>query len=329
MNIDGDSTGGRKSADVMPIAPATDLSIAPLGGHMMSRLTRSGALLLFAFVIVAWGLNWTVTKLIVTQVSPLWTAAIRTAIGTLALLAMLAASRQFSIPKRGDIPVVLAISLFHMVAFAALMTAGLKYVPVGRSIVLGYTTPLWVAPGAWLLLKEHLSARQLVGLVIGLTGLAFMFDPSAFDWANHEAVLGNSLLLLSALAWSVSILYTRAHHWLATPFQLVFWQALLATILLTLLALLFEGEPHIRWSNPLILWFAYSGLAGTALGFWAMTVVGRSVPATTTSLGILATPLVGIVSSAAFLGEQVDRLLLIAAAMIIVGIGIGTFRRAP
>jgi drug/metabolite transporter (DMT)-like permease len=186
-----------------------------------------------------------------------------------------------------------------------------------------------VAPGAWLLLKEHLSARQLVGLVIGLTGLAFMFDPSAFDWANHEAVLGNSLLLLSALAWSVSILYTRAHHWLATPFQLVFWQALLATILLTLLALLFEGEPHIRWSNPLILWFAYSGLAGTALGFWAMTVVGRSVPATTTSLGILATPLVGIVSSAAFLGEQVDRLLLIAAAMIIVGIGIGTFRRAP
>jgi hypothetical protein len=129
MNIDGDSTGGCKSADVAPIAPATDVSIAPLGGHMMSRLTRSGALLLFAFVIVAWGLNWTVTKLIVTQVSPLWTAAIRTAIGTLALLAMLAASRQFRIPKRGDIPVVLAISLFHMVAFAALMTAASSMSP--------------------------------------------------------------------------------------------------------------------------------------------------------------------------------------------------------
>src|SRR5688500_18094777 len=124
---------------------------------MTSRSAKSGAaLLLFAFVIAAWGLNWTVTKLIVTQVTPLWTTSIRTGIGTLALLAMLGASKQFIIPKRGDIPVILAISLFHMVAFAALMTTGLKYVPVGRSIVLGYTTPLWVAPGAWLLLNEAL-----------------------------------------------------------------------------------------------------------------------------------------------------------------------------
>jgi drug/metabolite transporter (DMT)-like permease len=293
-----------------------------------SRSTKSGALLLFAFVIVAWGLNWTVTKLIVTQVTPLWTTAIRTGIGALALLAMLAASKQFRIPKRGDVPVVLAISLFHMVAFAALMTTGLKYVPVGRSIVLGYTTPLWVAPAAWLLLKEDLAARQVIGIVIGLTGLAIMFNPSAFDWTNRDAVLGNGLLLLSALACSVSILYTRAHRWIATPFQLVFWQALLATILLTILALIIEGELHMVWSDTLIMWFAYSGLVGTALGFWAMTVVGRSVPATTTSLGILATPIVGIASSVAFLGEQVDQALLIATTMIIVGIGIGSFSRS-
>jgi drug/metabolite transporter (DMT)-like permease len=293
-----------------------------------SRSTKSGALLLFAFVIVAWGLNWTVTKLIVTQVTPLWTTAIRTGIGALALLAMLAASKQFRIPKRGDVPVVLAISLFHMVAFAALMTTGLKYVPVGRSIVLGYTTPLWVAPAAWLLLKEDLAARQVIGIVIGLTGLAIMFNPSAFDWTNCDAVLGNGLLLLSALAWSVSILYTRAHRWIATPFQLVFWQALLATILLTILALIIEGELHIVWSDTLIMWFAYSGLVGTALGFWAMTVVARSVPATTTSLGILATPIVGIASSVAFLGEQVDQALLVATTMIIVGIGIGSFSRS-
>jgi drug/metabolite transporter (DMT)-like permease len=82
------------------------------------------------------------------------------------------------------------------------------------------------------------------------------------------------------------------------------------------------------WSDTLIMWFAYSGLVGIALGFWAMTVVGRSVPATTTSLGILATPIVGIASSAAFLGEQVDALLLLAAMMIIAGIGIGTFGRS-
>jgi drug/metabolite transporter (DMT)-like permease len=295
---------------------------------MRSPSAKSAALLLLAFVILAWGLNWTVTKLIVADVPPLSTTAIRTGIAVLALLAMLAASKQLSVPKRGDIPVVLAISLFHMVAFSALMTAGLKYVPVGRSIVLGYTTPLWVAPGAWLLLKEDLPARRVIGIVIGLTGLGVMFNPLAFDWSDREAVFGNGLLLLSALAWSVSILYTRAHRWVSTPFQLVFWQALLATILLTILALIIEGVPHIVWSSTLVVAFAYSALVGTALAFWAMAVVSRSVPATTTSLGILATPVVGIASSVAFLGEEVDQALLIATAMIIAGIGIGTFSRS-
>ena len=295
---------------------------------MTSRLTKPGALVLFTFVIAAWGLNWTVTKLIVTQVAPLWTTAIRTGIGAVALLIMLAGSKQFTIPKRADFPDILAISLFHMVAFSALMTTGLKYVPVGRSIVLGYTTPLWVAPAAWLLLQEDLSARQVTGIFIGLTGLAVMFNPSAFEWGDRDALLGNGLLLLSAVAWSISILYTRAHRWIATPFQLVFWQALLATVVLTILALVIEGKLHIVWSGTLMMWFAYSGLVGTALGFWAMTVVGRSVPATTTSLGILATPVVGIGSSVAVLGEQVDQALLIAAAMIIVGIGVGTFKHS-
>ena len=81
-------------------APAIDVQIAPIGDLVMARLTTSGALLLFAFVNVAWGLNWTVTKLIVMHVPPLWTAAIRTGIGALALLAMLAASKQFSALSR-------------------------------------------------------------------------------------------------------------------------------------------------------------------------------------------------------------------------------------
>jgi drug/metabolite transporter (DMT)-like permease len=76
------------------------------------------------------------------------------------------------------------------------------------------------------------------------------------------------------------------------------------------------------------MWFAYSGLVGTALGFWAMTVVGRRVPATTASLGILATPVVRIARSAVLLGEQIDQALLVAAAMIAAGFTIGSFSRS-
>ena len=287
-------------------------------------LARRTALALFVLIVIVWGLNWTVTKDLVAHVTPLWTAAIRTALAAVALFALLTCLGKLVVPKRGDLAIVGAIGLFHMVAFSALMTAGLKYVPAGRSIVLGYTTPLWVAPASWLLLKEPMPPLRALGVLIGMAGLGVMFNPLTFDWGDGRAVYGNALLLLSALAWSVSILYTRAHRWISTPFQLVFWEAALASVVLVALALAFEGPPRIVWTGRLALGFGYSGLVSTALGFWAMAVVNRSVPATATALGILATPAVGIASSVLLLGERIDPPLIGATATILAGIAIGT-----
>jgi drug/metabolite transporter (DMT)-like permease len=298
---------------------------ASSAGPARNSLSSPGAAIgLFAFVIVAWGLNWVLMKVIVEQVTPLWAVAIRTAAAAVVLVPIQLATRQLVIPQRSDLPVVLAISLFHMAAFAALMAAGLKYVPVGRSVVLGYTTPLWVAPAAWLLLDEPMPPRRVLGVIVGLAGLLFLFNPLSFDWSDGNAVLGNGLVLLAALAWSISILYTRAHRWTATPFQLVMWQAALAAGVLSVLAIVFEGAPHIAWNAGLIGAFACNGVIGTAFGFWAMTVVNKELPATTTSLGLLGTPVAGIALSALFLGERIDSGLMIATAMILLGIAIGT-----
>jgi drug/metabolite transporter (DMT)-like permease len=308
----------------LPTSPLVQSVAAPPAGRELSRMA---AVLLFAVVIVGWGLNWPVTKILVAEIPPLWTVAIRTGIASLVLFAILSGSRQMIVPQRGDLPVIVAIGFFHMVAFSGLMAAGLKYVPAGRSVVLGYTTPLWVTPGAWLFLNEAMPPRRLIGIALGLSGLAFLFNPLGFDWSNHDALIGNGFLLLSALAWSVSILYVRAHRWIATPFQLTFWQTLLATALLAVLALAFEPLPVIRWSAPIVLAFAYNVLIGTVLGFWAMAMVNRSLPATTTALGILGAPVVGIVSSALLLGERIDLTLILATCMILSGVAIGTFGR--
>jgi drug/metabolite transporter (DMT)-like permease len=216
------------------------------------------------------------------------------------------------------------ISFPHMIVFSVLMSFGLMYVSVGRSVVLAYTTPLWVALGAWPFLKERIPPARAFGIALGLAGLAFLFNPLAFDWSNADALFGNAMLLLSALSWSVSILYTRAHKWVSSPFQLVFWQALLATLVLFVLAPLIEGPPRFAFSWHLAGLFAYTGLVGTAYAFWALAIVNRALPASTTALGILATPVVGIAGSAIFLGEGIDLPLLVAAAMILSGIAIGT-----
>ena len=291
---------------------------------MDHALARRTALLLFAAVVMSWGLNWAVTKTIVQTVAPLWATAIRSAIGTAVLFVLLLLRRQLIVPRRGDLPVILSIGLLHMVAFSSLVAFGLRYVPVGRSIVLGYTTPLWVVPGAWLFLNEPMTRARLAGIGLGLLGLLVMFNPLAFDWNNRNALTGSGLILLAALCWAANIIYVRAHKWLSTPFQLAFWQTLLASIVLSVLALLADGMPKFAVTPLLSGAFLYGGIFGIALAYWAMAMVNRSLPASTTSLGILATPVVGVISSAIALGERIDASLVIAMGMILSGIAIGT-----
>jgi drug/metabolite transporter (DMT)-like permease len=278
---------------------------------------------LFAFVVLAWSLNWVVMKLAVREVTPLWAVAIRTGLAALVLFPSLFAARQLVLPSRADLPVILVIALFHMVAFASLMTAGLVFVPASRAIVLGYTTPLWVAPAAFFFLGERVSARQVAGIAVGIAGLLVLFEPGSFAWGDAAVLFGNGLVIVAALCWSVSIVYTRAHRWEATPLQLMPWQCLLATIVLVILALTVEGAPPTRIGTPALLALTYNGVIGTALGFWAMTVVNRRVPATTASLGVLATPVVGIGLSAVILAEGLDPRLVVAALTILVGIALG------
>ncbi|WP_238296723.1 DMT family transporter, partial [Methylobacterium soli] len=137
--------------------------------------------------------------------------------------------------------------------------------------------------------------------------------------------LGQVLLLAAALCWSVSIVYTRAHRWVATPLELMPWQCLLATMVLASLAFLAEGAPPApgRTSAAALLALAYNGVIGTALGFWAMTVVNRRVPAATASLSVLATPVLGIGLAAGVLGEGLDPMLILSAFVILTGIAMG------
>jgi drug/metabolite transporter (DMT)-like permease len=302
----------------MPEQPATSLCNA----------ATARVIGLLVFVVFAWGLNWVVMKIVVQELSPLWAVTIRTAIAVVVLVPAAALTGQLGLPSRADLPLVLVVSLFHMTAFAVLMTVGLKYVPAGRAIVLGYTTPLWVAPAACILLKEPMPLLRLFGMGLGVAGLLALFDPGRFDWRSTEAVAGNGFILLAALCWSVSIVYTRAHRWVGTPFQLIVWQTMLSAIVLAGLAFAFEGTPKLELSAPAVLALVYNGAIGTALGFWAMMTVNKALPATVTSLGVLATPGVGLLLSALMLHEQIDASLAVASLLISAGIAVGTARQS-
>ena len=295
----------------------------------MSRdLAKHKALLLFSIVVIAWGLNWSATKVIVESLPPLWTTALRCWIAFAVLVPILWVRGLLILPQRGDAPVIISVGLLHMVAFSALVAAGLQYIPASKGIVLGYTTPLWVALMAPIVLGEKVTAPNLIGMLLAMTGLAIILSPVSLDWSGGGTLIGAGMIVLAAICWAMSIVYVRSHRWVATPFQVLPWQVLLAAVVMSVMALFTEGLPRSDWSAELIGLLMYGGLVATALAYWAMTMVNRSLPALTTALGTLATPLIGIAGAAAFLGEPVEPSLVVAAGLITAGIATGTLRDA-
>ena len=65
---------------------------------MNAELSPRRAVCLFAVVILAWGINWPVTQVVVESVSPLWTNAIRCWIAVAVLLPIQWARRQLIVP---------------------------------------------------------------------------------------------------------------------------------------------------------------------------------------------------------------------------------------
>ncbi|MFY3129884.1 DMT family transporter [Achromobacter ruhlandii] len=286
-------------------------------------LPRRQALSLLIVVVLAWGFTWIVSKLLLQYMTPLWAVAARSVVGAAALLVLGVALRRVALPVRADIPVILSVGLLHMGAFAALVSLGLQYVPAGRSVVLAYTTPLWVIPAARVFLGEPIGRGRQLGLALGLLGLAVIFNPLAFDWGNREAVFGNGLVLLAALCWAANIVYVRAHRWVTPPFELAFWQALLASGVLAAVAWAAEGAPRVVWHADLAWLLGYGGVFGIAVAYWAAVNVNRSLPAGVTAIGLLGVPVVGLLCSAAMLHEPLTVPLSLGMALIVGGIAAG------
>jgi drug/metabolite transporter (DMT)-like permease len=219
-------------------------------------------MLFLVTVVLAWGLTWPINKVILRSLPPLWAVALRTALAAAVLVLVASFRGRLVRPPRGDMPVLLSITLLHIVGFSVLSTWGLMRVPAGRSVVLAYTTPLWVIPGAWLFLGERLTPRRAAGVVIGLAGLVTLFNPLALDWTDGQIVLGHLAIVAAAMLWALSILHIRGHRWISTPFELLPWETMLATVILVPLAVLGAGSLHAEWTPRLVLLVLYAGIPG-------------------------------------------------------------------
>jgi drug/metabolite transporter (DMT)-like permease len=276
--------------------------------------------LLLISLILTWGLSWPIAKIGLQYMSPLWFAAARMIIATLTMFTIVGLLKKLSLPRKEDLKLIFIIGILQIAVFIILITVGLSYVEAGRSSVLVFTTPLWVVPISILFFKEESTPTKWLGFIFGIIGIFILLNPSEINWSDKNTLVGNMMLLAAAFCWAIVILCTRHMKWSRTPLELICWQLLLGTILVV--SFVFVKQPHaeITWNSTLILSLLYNGALSSALGSWAIVIISKEFSPITTSLSLLAIPVVGVITSTILLHEHIALSMLIAMTCIISGL---------
>ncbi len=286
------------------------------GENAASENPATGIILLI-LITIFWGVNWPAIKLSVNEV-PVW--AFRTICllaGAAGLFAIAAAMRlPLRIPGR-DVKPLLIAALGNITGWHIFSALGVTMMQPGRASVLAFTMPLWAAPIAALWLKEKIDALRLMGLGVGMAGLAVLVVP---DWANISAApWGPVFMLLAAIAWALGTVALKTHRYQMPTTTLVAWQMVLGGLPIFAGAFIFDREfdpmavSSLGWGAV-----AYAALIPMIFCHWAWFRVVSIYPAVVAAIGTLAIPVVGIISSALITGDEVgwDEILSLSLVVL-------------
>ncbi|WP_431284607.1 DMT family transporter [Humitalea sp. 24SJ18S-53] len=273
---------------------------------------------LLGIAVVLFGLAWPITKHAMQDATPLWFATARSLGAAAMAFAFLALSRRLVWPMRRDWPTILGVGFFQLAVFFALAHLAVMLTSAGRTAVLANVITPWLVPLSVLLLHEKVSPRRWLAAGLGVAGVVALAGPWAVDWTSPAALVGNGMLLLAALSWTIAILITRLYPPAQPIVSLLPWCFAVSAAFLTPLAL--WREPHGGIGPGAYLHAAWIALIVAPLGTWSVIEVGRRLPSTIASAGLLMVPVVGVASAAIWLGEPIGMDIISGGVLIAAGV---------
>ena len=200
-----------------------------------ARATRYGLLLLLSLWLV-WGTSWPAMRIVFTEV-PVWQfRAVSCAISGLALLAIaVAAGERWRVPRR-HWGVLIAVSVFNMIIWQVCVGYGLSMLGAGHGAIITYTLPVWTAAISIVVLKERLTWRKALAVVLGVAGVLVLLA-SDFD-AIGTSPLGALFMLAAAIGWAIGTIITKRVAWTIGMYTLAGWQLLISWVPMTAISAL-------------------------------------------------------------------------------------------
>lgn len=284
------------------------------------------AILMGVFFAVMWASAFTSTRMIVTEVPPLFALALRFALsGTLGVVIALLMGETWRALTRAQWRAVVILGLCQNALYLGLNWVAMQWIEAGLASIIAATMPLIVAVLGFVLMGERLRPLGVAGLALGLVGVAIIMGARLQGGSDLTGIL---MCFAAALALAVATLTVRGASSGGNIMMVVGLQMLVGSATLWIIAPILED-----WQvdpNPRLVWaFLYTVIVPGLVATWVwFKLVGR-IGAIRAATFHFLTPFFGVVSGAVLLGEQLAGGDVIGVGIIMAGILAVQLSKAP
>jgi drug/metabolite transporter (DMT)-like permease len=260
-----------------------------------------------------WGASFLCSRITAPALGPVLTAEARTLIAGVALAIYFGVTGYNPEWRRWGRQYVIVGVLtsglpFLLWAYAALtLTAGLMS-------VLNATSPMWGAVWSVLLLRERLRMRQIVGLTIGVLGVALVTQPQPGAELPFSAVLA---ALAAAFCYGLAGAYMKRWASGVPSRGMAVGTQLVAGILL--IPFIPLAPPAAVPGTPIIASILVLGLVCGAVAYLLYFRLVADIGATGALTVTYLIPVFGVLWGALFLGEALTLPMLAGGVLVILG----------
>ncbi|MGI8793412.1 MAG: DMT family transporter [Acidimicrobiales bacterium] len=277
-----------------------------------------------------WGWSFLLIKVAVDGMTPTTVAAGRITLGAIVMLGAVRA-RGLRMPR--DIAAwrhfAVMGTLASFVPFT-LLAFGEERITSALTSVLNASTPLFAAIAAAVLLQERLKRSQIVGLAIGLAGVAIASGIAGRD-VGSSTILGAAAAVGAAACYGYTFVYARRNITGTPPLVAAAGQLVCGAIVSLPLAALTTARNGIDPAPHRLLAVAILGIVGTGVAYVLYYGAIADLGPTKASIVTYLVPVVAVTVGVVFLSEPFKLRILAGGGLTILGIGLlhERLRRRP
>ena len=281
-------------------------------------------LLTLVLLSALWGASFLFYRIAAPLVGPIVLAEARTVIAFIALAPLLKQDHWAAIRKHWKPLVFLGIGNgaipYSLIAYAELTLTA----PVAS--ILNAASVIFAAVIAWVVVKEAMPPRRIVGLALGLLGVAVVVGLSGYA-STRLFWLAVAAMTVASFSYAASSVHTRRSLSGNLPLTLAAGQQLTSSIVLAPLAL--AKLPAANFTLRGVLAMIALGTMSTAVAYILYFRLIASAGPTNTSAVTLIVPVFGTLWSWVFRGESLTWGAGFGALIIAVGVALVTGLRLP